>query len=146
MIFVVSCYVLKDCHCGSLFLYLYIYQSFNNWQVGIVILSFKLFGCLYIYNYLCYIKQQIIIYKTVGSHLKRIKNMTTQNTNNQLFTSISELENLLKQMKENKLKNQDMSDYITIDLDSDRHLEKFRTSISGIQHSHSGNNEEVIFL
>ena len=72
--------------------------------------------------------------------------MTTQNTNNQLFTSISELENLLKQMKENKLKNQNMSDYVTIDLDSDRHLEKFRMSISGIQHSHSGNNEEVIFL
>lgn len=72
--------------------------------------------------------------------------MTTQNTNNQLFTSISELENLLKQMKENKLKNQNMSDYVTIDLDSDRHSEKFRMGINGIQHSHSGNNEEVIFL
>lgn len=66
--------------------------------------------------------------------------------NNKLFTSISELERLLKQMKENKSGNKDMSDYVTLDLDFDRHLESFKIGVSGVQHSHSGNNEEVIFM
>lgn len=70
--------------------------------------------------------------------------MKTQN--NLLFTSISELEMLLKQLKENKLDNKDLSNYVTIDIDFDTNFERFRMGITGVQHSHSGNKEEVIFL